>query len=263
MASGINSVIASKQTYHHGVIFIISKTEASTMTLLDKLVLIKQTDLFSQMEDAVFDSMQLIHHFKETPKNGYIYFEAHLHNALYFLKEGYVKIGYIDKGGNEVIKEIIGRGDVFGQITLLPNNLEGEFAQAYKSDVSLCMFRVHEFNQLLEQHPQIALRFTKQLGKKMIQVENRMINLLQKTVAERLAFFFVNLLKQFPEYNHRDVFIMPNIFTHDDIARLIGTTRQSITTTVNLWERAGYLHFSKGSLKLMDVKELQKISGVG
>jgi CRP/FNR family transcriptional regulator, cyclic AMP receptor protein len=233
------------------------------MTVLDKLVMIKNTDLFSQMEDEVFESMQLIHHFKETPKNGYIYFEAHLHNALYFLKEGYVKIGYIDRDGNEVIKEIIGKGDVFGQITLLPNNLEGEFAQAYKTDVSLCMFRVQEFHQLLEEHPQIALRFTKQLGKKMIRVENRMVNLLQKTVAERLAQFFINLTKQFPEYLHENNFEMPNIFTHEDIARLIGSSRQSITTTVNQFERAGLLDFSNGTIKIMDVKELQKISGVG
>jgi CRP/FNR family transcriptional regulator len=233
------------------------------MTVLEKLVMIKNTDLFSQIEDEVFESMQLFHHFKETPKNNYIYFEAHLHNALYFLKEGYVKIGYIDKDGNEVIKEIIGKGDVFGQITLLPNNLEGEFAQAYKSDVSLCMFRVQEFHQLLEQHPRIALRFTKQLGKKMIRVENRMVNLLQKTVAERLALFFVNLTKQFPEYLHEDSFEMPNIFTHEDIARLIGSSRQSITTTVNQWEKGGLLDFSKGTIKMLYVKELQKVSGVG
>jgi len=101
------------------------------MSVSRQLLLIRGTDLFSQMTDEVFDSMELVHHFKETPKNDYIYFEAHLHNALYFLKEGYVKIGFYDKEGREVIKEIIGKGDVFGQITLLPNNLDGEFAQAY------------------------------------------------------------------------------------------------------------------------------------
>jgi CRP/FNR family transcriptional regulator, cyclic AMP receptor protein len=232
------------------------------MRVLDKLVLIKNTDLFSQMEDEVFDSMQLIHHFKETSKNKYIYFEAHLHNALYFLKEGYVKIGYLDKTGNEVIKEIIGKGDIFGQITLLPNNLEGEFAKAYKSDVSLCMFRVQEFQKLLEQHPKIALRFTKQLGKKMMHVENRMINLLQKTVAERLAHFLINLTRQFPENLKTNSFQMLNIFTHDDIARLIGSSRQSISSTINEWNRLGYLKFSKREIKIMNVKEIQKLSGV-
>ncbi len=229
----------------------------NVMSVSNQLLLIKGNDLFSQMADEVFDSMQLVHHFKETPKNAYIYFEAHLHNALYFLKEGYVKIGYYDKEGREVIKEIIGRGDVFGQFTLLPNNLDGEFAQAYKSDVSLCMFRVTEFEQLLKLHPDIALRFTKQLGQKMLRVENRMVNLLHKTVPERLAYFFMHLTRQFPEYLKDGVFAMPNIFTHDDIARLIGSSRQSVTTLMNEMETEGILQTGKGQLCMPDVKKMQ------
>ena len=165
------------------------------MSVSNQLILIKGNDLFSQMSDEVFDSMELIHHFKETPKNQYIYFVAHLHNALNFVKEGYVKIGYYDKEGREVVKEIIGKVDIFGQFTLLQNNLEGEFVLAYKSDVSLCMFRVTEFEKLLNQHPDIALRFTRQLGQKMIRIENRMVNLLHKTVPERLSYFFVHLTR--------------------------------------------------------------------
>jgi CRP/FNR family transcriptional regulator len=208
------------------------------------------------MTDEVFDSMELVHHFKETPKSDYIYFEAHLHNALYFLKEGYVKIGYYDKEGREVVKEIIGKGDVFGQVTLLPNNLEGEFAQAYKSDVSLCMFRVQDFEKLLQQHPQIALRFTRQLGQKMLRVENRMVNLLQKTVTERLNHFFIHLTKQFPDFEKDGFFEMPNIFTHEDIARLIGSSRQTITTLLNEMEDAGLIKFNRSSFCISDVKKM-------
>lgn len=51
------------------------------MSVLRQLLLIRGTDLFSQMEDEVFDSMELVHHFKETPKNEYIFFEAHLHKS--------------------------------------------------------------------------------------------------------------------------------------------------------------------------------------
>ncbi len=228
-----------------------------------QLLLIKNNDLFSQMDDETFDSMALVHNFKITPRNAYIYFEAQLHDALYFLKDGYVKIGYYDKDGREVIKEIIGKGDIFGQITLLPNNLEGEFAKAYKTEVSLCMFRVREFERLLQNHPQIALRFAKQLGQKMLRVENRMINLLQKTVQERLLHFFLNLTRQFPEYGADNGYRMPNIFTHNDIARLIGTTRQTVSTLISEWAREGLCSMEKGFLELKNVKLLQNRLGVG
>jgi CRP/FNR family transcriptional regulator len=233
------------------------------MGIENQLLLIKNTDLFSQMDDETFGSMELVHNFKVAPKNEFIYFEAHLHNALYFLKDGYVKIGYYDKEGREVIKEIIGHGDIFGQITLLPNNLEGEFAMAYKSEVSLCMFRVQEFEQLLHQHPQIVLRFTRQLGQKMLRVENRMINLLHRTIHERLIHFLVGLTRQFPQYYAGNRFEMPNIFTHDDIARLIGSSRQTVSTIINEWEREGLCLMDKKSIVLTDVKILQNRLGVG
>lgn len=233
------------------------------MSACNYLLLIKNNDLFSQIDGDTFESMDLIHNFKVTPKNDYIYFEAHLHNALYFLKDGYVKIGYYDKQGKEVIKEIIGKGDVFGQFTLLPNNLEGEFAKAYKTDVSLCMFRIQEFEELLQKHPQIAIRFTRQLGQKMLRIENRMVNLLQKTVNERLMHFCLHLVKQFPEYLKGESFVMPNIFTHDDIARLIGSSRQTVATLMNEWEREGLIFSGKEELNVPDVKVMKKRLNVG
>jgi CRP/FNR family transcriptional regulator, cyclic AMP receptor protein len=97
----------------------------------------------------------------------------------------------------------------------------------------------------------------------MLRVENRMINLLQKTVPERFAHFLVNLSRQFPEFLKEQVFEMPNIFTHEDIARLIGSSRQTITTLVNHWERIGLIQFNKSALMVPNVKELQNRSGVG
>ena len=51
--------------------------------------------------------MNVAHHFIEAKKGDYIYFDSHHLNKLYFVKDGYIKIGFIDDDGNEIIKEII------------------------------------------------------------------------------------------------------------------------------------------------------------
>jgi CRP/FNR family transcriptional regulator len=233
------------------------------MPVVDYLTVIRNNDFFSEISEEDFNSMNIIHHFKETPKGDFIYFEAHLHNSLYFLKDGFVKIGFYNENGEEVIKDIIGKGDVFGQFTLLPKNMEGEFAQAHKGDVSLCMFKVDAFEQLLRQNPQITLKFTKQLGEKMLKVENRMLNLLHKTVAERLQYFLLNLTRQFPDNLMGERFLMDTIFTHDDIARLIGSSRQTVSTLINQWEKQGVICFTRHSFIIPEVNKLQKILSVG
>lgn len=227
------------------------------MPATEQLLLIRRHDFFAQLTNDDYESLNILHNFKEAKKNEYIYFEAHQHRNLYFVKDGFVKIGYYDKEGNEVIKEIIGSGDIFGQVTLEEKNLEGEFAQAYKADVSLCMFRVEEFTKLLERKPQLAIRFTQQVGSKLNRLEFRMINLLQRDVRSRLLYFFYTVMQQYKNFMHGNCFTMPNFLTHDDVARLIGSSRQTVTTMLSILEQEGLITFSRQQIHIVDVKKMQ------
>jgi CRP/FNR family cyclic AMP-dependent transcriptional regulator len=223
----------------------------------DQMLLIRRHDFFAQLSNDDYESLDILHNFKEARRNEYIYFEAQQHRNLYFVKDGFVKIGYHDRDGNEVVKEIIGSGDIFGQITLEEKNGDGEFAQAYKADVSLCMFRVEEFSRLLERKPQLAIRFTQQVGNKLNRLECRMINLLQKDIRSRLLYFFFTLTQQYKPHVKDNTFKIPNFLTHDDVARLIGSSRQTVTTMLTMLEQEGLVAFSRQFIQVTDVKKIQ------
>ena len=69
------------------------------MGMEEQLLLIRNYDLWVNISDEEYEELNLIHHFIEAKKNDYIYFDSHYHNKLYFLKEGFIKIGYIDDSG--------------------------------------------------------------------------------------------------------------------------------------------------------------------
>ena len=118
------------------------------MSVDQNLLLIRNYDLWAHISEEEYEALNLVHNFIEANKNQFIYFDSHFHNKLYFLKEGFIKIGYIDETGREIVKEIIQKGEVFGQITLERNNLQGEFAKAYKAKVSLCAFNIEDFEKI-------------------------------------------------------------------------------------------------------------------
>jgi CRP/FNR family transcriptional regulator len=229
----------------------------------EKLLLIRRYDLWRHISDEEYEALNVVHNFIEARKGDYIYFEAFHHNKLYFLKEGHVRIGYIDEQGNEVIKEIIEKGEIFGQLTLERNNLQGEFAQAYKQDVSLCAFTVEAFEQLLAHKPQLALKYSKQVGSKLRTIETRLVNLLNKDVRTRLINFLWQLAQQHTDELVTGAGHFPNYLTHEDIAQLIGASRQTITTLINELSAEGLLHFSRQEIHFPDVKRLQKLANVG
>src|SRR5882757_3491487 len=92
----------------------------------ESLSWIRNYDLFCQLPEDEFKELKVQHSVIEVPKGEYIYFEAYNHNKIYFVKEGTIKIGYIEEDGNEKIKEIIQKGELFGQFSLEKNNLHGE-----------------------------------------------------------------------------------------------------------------------------------------
>lgn len=135
------------------------------------LLLIRGFDIFKHITDEEYKELDLVHNFLEASSGEYIYFPHQNRNKLYFTKEGFIKLGYIDEQGNEMMKEIIQKGEVFGQFTLEKNNDQDEFAQAYKSDVSLCAFTIENFLRLLQRKPDMAIAFSFHLGNKLRKVE--------------------------------------------------------------------------------------------
>lgn len=228
------------------------------MSIDDKAILIRNYNLWSHLTDDEYDELNIVHNFIETAKDDYVYFEAFHHNKLYFIKEGYIKIGYISDEGIEVTREIIQKGEIFGQITLEKSNLNGEFAKAYKSDVSLCAFTIDDFQKLLRKKPELALKFSQRIGDKLRILENRLVNLLNKDVKTRLLHFLWQLLRVTNGENTVAECRIANYLTHEDIAHLIGSSRQTVTTLLNELASEGLLIYTRQEIFYPDVKKLQK-----
>lgn len=221
------------------------------------LLLLRGFDIFKHITAEEYEALDVVHNYVEASSGEYIYFPHQNRNKLYFAKAGFIKLGYIDEQGNEVIKEIIQKGEVFGQLTLEKNNDQDEFAQAYKSNVSLCAFTMENFLRLLQHRPDMAIAFSFHLGNKLKKVENRLLNMLNKDVKNRL----VQLLLQVATDNSSIISnraVIEKFLTHEDLAKLIGSSRQTVTTTLNQFEKQKLITISKKEICINDVALFRK-----
>lgn len=229
------------------------------MSADEKILMLRNYDLWCHLDDLEYEELNVAHHFIEAKKGDYIYFDSHHLNKLYFVKDGYIKIGYIDDAGNEIIKEIIQEGEIFGQFSLERNNLNGEFARAYKGNVSLCAFSIEDFEKLLEKKPGLAIKYSKQVGEKLRRAEFRLLGMLNKDVRSRLLAFFYHLAIMDGYDGSSASYSIDNFLTHDDIAKLIGSARQTVTTFINQLEEEGLLKISRKKILIPDVKKLEQL----
>jgi CRP/FNR family transcriptional regulator, cyclic AMP receptor protein len=222
----------------------------------------QRTSFFSKMTKEEFEALELEDYLLETKKGAYIYFEPVALNKIYFIKAGYIKIGYIDNEGKEIIKEIIQEGELFGQFTLEQDNLHGEFAQAYKGDVGLYAFTLEAFKAILSRSPAFAVGYGQQVGHKLRKAENRLVNVLNADVKTRLLRFFHDLVEHNKAYVKENSFVLDNFLTHDDIARLIGSSRQTVTSVLNEMGTSRLVKTTRKLISIPDVRAIQRLMAV-
>lgn len=228
------------------------------MVTEETLLIIRRNDFLAQLRKEEYDTLQIEHNFIVSGKSEYIYFDTQWCNKRYFIKEGYVKIGKVDDEGNEVVIDILQRGDVFGQFVLEQNNKpNGEFAQAYKTNTTLCAFTVENFKELLNNRSDLSVQYSKKIGQKTKKFENRIINLLQKNVRDRLLYFLWTLVESNYTATENSI-VFDNFLTHKDIAQMTGTSRQTVTTILNQLSSEGILDINHKTISIHNIELLRK-----
>lgn len=223
----------------------------------DQALLLRKCSLWADLSEQEYKELDVQDNYKEVRKGEYIYFEAYNHNVIYFVKKGHILLGKIDDNGNEITKDILKPGDFFGQFIFEKNSLDGEFARAIKSDISLCSFTIEKFVQLLKKNPALSIRYSKLVGLRMRKFENRFLNIIQKDTRERLILFMRDLLAE--QRGERpvlgDSIVIPNYLTQEDISRLIGSSRQTVTTLLSKLKEEGLLDYSGKAIKYFQVSK--------
>lgn len=155
-----------------------------------------------------------------------------------------------------MIKEILSVGEVFGDVALDGNISEDETAEAITDNCMICSFNSTEFKKIVQCNPILAMNYAAQVSRKLRRLENRHSNLVFKDAKTRLLSFFKDWANR--EGNRAgDKIILNNYLTHNDIAGIISTSRQSVTTLLNELRDTGLLLYNR---KRIEIKEAGMIN---
>lgn len=200
--------------------------------------------LFSTLNNAQIKELCIITRYKKANKNEIIYFADDPVQRIYLLKKGMIKIVESDPDGREVIKDLIQKGDIFGELSLSGSGGTSEYAQAISSEVLICSFKLEDFERVLAQDPHISLKFSKFIGFKFKRLQNRYSNLVFKDVRQRILEFMHEWAENEGTPRGQEL-VLANYLTHQDIAQLVCTSRQTVTQTLNQLEAEGRLTYSR------------------
>jgi CRP-like cAMP-binding protein len=213
--------------------------------------------LFSVLSNAQIDDLCIMTRYKRAEKGEIIYFADEPEKRIFILKKGAIKICENDGKGNEVVKELLMQGDLFGEISLDQGKGGSEYAQALSKDVIICSFRLADFEYVLENNPDIALKYTKLVGFKFKKLKNSYNNLFFKDVKTRLITFLIDWAEREGEKIGDEIFLK-NYLTHQDIAGVICSTRQTVTQLLNELEEEKLISYGRKDVVFRDIERMRK-----
>lgn len=211
--------------------------------------------LFWTLSMSQIKQLCIITGFKKASKGEIIYFSSSDVPRIFLLKKGNIKIVAVDEDGNETIKDIIQKGDLFGELTLEKDEKANEYAKVLSDDVVICSFLMSDFEDLLLRNPTLALSYTKFVGLKMKRIKNSYANLISKDAKTRLYQF----LKDWAEkegIREGNSVTLGNYLTQNDIAQIICTSRQTATQLLNEMEANNLIMYNRKEIIIADITQL-------
>ncbi len=194
-------------------------------------------------------------HFKEYKKGETIYFTEDASTSMYLIAEGKVRILNYTESGEEVVKAILGRGEMFGELALLGEQSRSEIAEAMDNKTVVCPVKTSDIQELMREDQEFSFKIYKWLGWRMKKMERRIDNLIFKDVRARLIDFIKEMAVEKGKREGKKVEI-EHFYTHKNIANLIGTSRQTVTTTLNDLREEKILDFDRRHFYITDVDAL-------
>ncbi len=213
--------------------------------------------LFSSLSNKQIEELSIIVRHKQAKKSEVLYFNEEIGDRIYFLKKGMIKIVEHNDAGDEIIKEIIQKGDLFGELALESGQESRDSAIAMSSEVWVCSFKTEDFENILSKNPGLAMKYFKFIGLKLKKLESKYSNLVFKDVKSRLIGFLKDWA--ISEGNKSGQYIViPNYLTHQDIASMVCSTRQTITQILGELEHQGLVVYDRKEIRINELltKEL-------
>jgi CRP/FNR family cyclic AMP-dependent transcriptional regulator len=200
--------------------------------MTERIWCIQKCRLFELLPAADISYLESRARVKTFPGNSSVYFPGDAAESVFVLVDGRIRLYSITPEGKQAILAIVEPGELFGELALLGSDERDEHAQA----------------------------ITKFIGMRRKRLERRLRNLLFRSNRERLVGLLCELLELYGKKIDEGLLINIKL-SHQDLAGLIGITRESVTLTLGELQLERLLTVGRQRIVILNPDKLARAAG--
>lgn len=223
-----------------------------------KLSVLRKHPYFADLQPDAFE--QLCRYAKHTTlKRGTpIFAKGDPPTSLFAVISGTVKISISSPDGRNAILNLIGPGEIFGEIALLDAQLRSADATA-NTNCELFTIDRREFVPFVRSQPTVAMKFIELLCTRLRRTSDQVEQVILQDLPGRLASALLRLTERpKPADGERTIAI-----TQQEISEMVGMTRESINKQLRAWATRGWVRLEHGAIVVLKAEPLQSLIEAG
>ena len=175
--------------------------------------------------------------------------------VLFLLKKGRVQLYRLSPDGKKLIVAILEEGSIFGEMSFIGQGMHNTFAESI-DDCTLCVMSRQDIENLIQEKPLVGIRFMEAMAVRLQKTEAKLEELAFKGIPARLSSLLLSLSA---EENGASIV---DGYTHQDLAEMLGTYRETTTQILNNFKGAGWIEIGRKRIILLDQEAISDVSGM-
>jgi CRP/FNR family cyclic AMP-dependent transcriptional regulator len=224
----------------------------------NKLAVLRKHPIFSDLESEALDQLCRYAKHSTLKRGAAIFCKGDPGNSLYAVISGTVKISISSADGRSAILNLIGGGEIFGEVALLDGLARTADATA-NTNCEIFVIDRREFIPFVRSQPALAMKFIELLCTRLRWTSDQVEQVILQNLPGRLASALIRLTEK-----HK---LAPGgrtiAVTQQEISEMVGMTRESINKQLRVWAARNWVRLEHGAIVVLDADPLQAIAEAG
>ncbi|HVI43837.1 MAG TPA: response regulator [Chitinophaga sp.] len=190
-------------------------------------------------------------------KKQVIYNEGNRPTRLFYIQKGKVKAYKSNDFGKELVIDLYNEGDFFGYTALLEGTSYKETAAAME-DSEIAVVPLRDFEELLNNHHEVAVQFIRMLAKHVTDKEQQLLGLAYNSLRKKVAEAIISLHKK---YNQQKAPPFTIDVSRENLATIAGTATESLIRTLSDFRDEKLIDIKGSIVVILDEKKLANMLG--
>jgi len=220
---------------------------------------LRKIPLLSDLSDEEIIKVKGEMRYRHFPKRSVVLHKGGTGDALLFLLSGQLQVIDVTEDGRAVGLRMLAAGDFFGEIALINASTRSASVVA-TTEVLVAFLPASTALHLFSHSPSVAHKMLGHLAQK-IQRDSEFRALLSINNTTRRIYTYISLMQHTEDKDGRRV--VENLPTHQDIANMINTSRETVTRALLVLAQQGIVQKDAHRLIILDPDGLQRLAQGG